>query len=202
MTEKIEAAGQLVRAGYDPEGVLVALGLPKIKHIGLPPVTVQGDEPKPPGPPTPPTPADPAEPLGAERALRAFGDLARERISQYVRREAARARQAAAKAPGEFEGWIDDFYSRESGVLTDVLLPLVRFRLAGLGSGRDPLGVAEGLALGHVERSRDELLGLGVKDLAANVARAVRTWERTRAEALVDQVMALGADETGERNAA
>jgi len=38
---KVESAGQLVRAGYDPKGAAAALGLPALEHIGLPPVTVQ-----------------------------------------------------------------------------------------------------------------------------------------------------------------
>jgi HK97 family phage portal protein len=39
--EKVEQAGSLIRAGFDPADVLQKLGLPPIKHLGLPPVTVQ-----------------------------------------------------------------------------------------------------------------------------------------------------------------
>ena len=39
--EKIESVGQLVRAGYEPGAALHLVGLPTVKHIGLPPVTVQ-----------------------------------------------------------------------------------------------------------------------------------------------------------------
>lgn len=40
---KIVDLGSLVRAGFDPEASLAALGLPPIKHTGLVPVTVQGE---------------------------------------------------------------------------------------------------------------------------------------------------------------
>lgn len=39
--DRIEGAGILVRAGYDPESALTALNLPAIPHSGLVPVTVQ-----------------------------------------------------------------------------------------------------------------------------------------------------------------
>lgn len=38
---RYEQVGSLVRAGYDPDESLAAVGLPPIKHLGLPPVTVQ-----------------------------------------------------------------------------------------------------------------------------------------------------------------
>jgi lambda family phage portal protein len=44
LAERIDALGALIRAGYDPEGALAAVGLPPIEHIGLPPVTVQPEE--------------------------------------------------------------------------------------------------------------------------------------------------------------
>lgn len=40
---RYEQVGSLVRAGFDPAESLAAVGLPPIKHIGLPPVTVQSD---------------------------------------------------------------------------------------------------------------------------------------------------------------
>ena len=45
---RFEQAGQLIRAGFDPEASLAAVGLPVIKHLGLPPVTVQSDAAAPP----------------------------------------------------------------------------------------------------------------------------------------------------------
>lgn len=41
----INALGILVRSGYEPEAACVAMGLDPIKHTGLLPVTVQGDDP-------------------------------------------------------------------------------------------------------------------------------------------------------------
>jgi HK97 family phage portal protein len=39
--DKVNAAGALVRAGYEPVEALEVVGLQPIKHLGLPPVTVQ-----------------------------------------------------------------------------------------------------------------------------------------------------------------
>lgn len=55
-SQRIADAGALVRAGFDPEAALAALGLPAIKHTGLVPVTVQGENvatAEAPGAPTP-----------------------------------------------------------------------------------------------------------------------------------------------------
>jgi HK97 family phage portal protein len=44
LSEQVDAAGALVRAGYDPAAALVAVGLDPIRHLGLLPVTVQSPE--------------------------------------------------------------------------------------------------------------------------------------------------------------
>lgn len=41
--DRVNAVGQLIRAGFDPESSARALGLPEIPHTGLPPVTVQAE---------------------------------------------------------------------------------------------------------------------------------------------------------------
>lgn len=41
---RYEELATLIRAGYDPVESLAAVGLPPIKHLGLPPVTVQPDD--------------------------------------------------------------------------------------------------------------------------------------------------------------
>lgn len=41
LSEKVEQAETLIKAGFDPADVLAKLGLPPMKHLGLPPVTVQ-----------------------------------------------------------------------------------------------------------------------------------------------------------------
>ena len=40
LVDQIEAVGQLIRAGFDPEAALAFLGLPPIKHTGATPITV------------------------------------------------------------------------------------------------------------------------------------------------------------------
>lgn len=57
LDKRIEAAGALVRAGYLPEDAAAAVGLPKLGHLGLPPVTVQA--PRKPKPEPPPGEAQP-----------------------------------------------------------------------------------------------------------------------------------------------
>jgi lambda family phage portal protein len=47
LAERVDALGALIRAGYDPEDSLKAVGMPKIKHLGVPPVTVQAEQKKP-----------------------------------------------------------------------------------------------------------------------------------------------------------
>lgn len=41
LSEKVTQAGDLIKAGFDPVDVMRTLGLPQIRHLGLPPVTVQ-----------------------------------------------------------------------------------------------------------------------------------------------------------------
>jgi hypothetical protein len=41
--QQAEAVGVLIRAGFDPNDALRALGLPDIKHVGLLPITLQSD---------------------------------------------------------------------------------------------------------------------------------------------------------------
>ncbi len=40
-SEKVKQAADLIDAGFDPADVMRTLGLPPIKHLGLPPITVQ-----------------------------------------------------------------------------------------------------------------------------------------------------------------
>lgn len=159
-------------------------------------------EPAPAPPPVPPPAAAPAPtaepPVDRNRrakSLDAQRHVTKDRLAQYVRREVRRVRSAAGKDAGDFEAWLDDFYSRERGVLTDVLLPLVRLRLSVAPSEDDPLARAEALADQHVTRSREELLSLGAKNLAFEAERLVKTWESQRANDLTDAIMALGVEE-------
>lgn len=50
LVEQVNAAGILVRSGFDPAAALTAVGLDPITHLGLLPVTVQPDDPPTGGP--------------------------------------------------------------------------------------------------------------------------------------------------------
>jgi phage portal protein BeeE len=41
LSEKVKQAKELIDAGFEPDSVMDALNLPRIKHLGLPPVTLQ-----------------------------------------------------------------------------------------------------------------------------------------------------------------
>lgn len=44
MKDRVNAAGILIRSGFDPASSLAAMGLPAITHTGLLPVTVKDEE--------------------------------------------------------------------------------------------------------------------------------------------------------------
>lgn len=44
LVDQIEAVGQLIRAGFEPDSALAFLGLPPIKHTGLVPITVTPEQ--------------------------------------------------------------------------------------------------------------------------------------------------------------
>jgi HK97 family phage portal protein len=41
LTDRIEAVGGLIRAGFEPAAALEVAGLPQVEHLGMPPVTIQ-----------------------------------------------------------------------------------------------------------------------------------------------------------------
>lgn len=41
LSEKVTQANDLIKAGFDPADVMATLGLPPIRHLGLPPITLQ-----------------------------------------------------------------------------------------------------------------------------------------------------------------
>lgn len=43
MKDRVNAAGILIRSGFDPAASLAAVGLPPVAHTGLLPVTVKDD---------------------------------------------------------------------------------------------------------------------------------------------------------------
>lgn len=182
--EKVDAVGALIRAGFDPQASLQAVGLPSIPHTGLVPVTVKPEEEPPPAPP-----ADDGSERSAERvaSLRA---LALAWVIPYVKREAARIR-AAAKKPAELEAWARSFYEREHLVLAQQLEPLIRFRVEQEGLAGDVTIMAERVAAEHVAESRDEVLGLRARDLPFELEQLARRWEKARPLRLAERIMAL-----------
>lgn len=53
--KRVDAAGSLIRAGFRPDGALVAVGLDPVEHTGFLPVTLQSDPAAAPPPPAPAT---------------------------------------------------------------------------------------------------------------------------------------------------
>jgi hypothetical protein len=53
MAAQVNAAGTLIRSGFEPGDALRAVGLDPIKHLGLLPVTLQGKGDIAPAPPLP-----------------------------------------------------------------------------------------------------------------------------------------------------
>jgi hypothetical protein len=174
MAEKVEAVGQLIRAGFDPEASAAALGLPAIPHTGALPVTVQAE-------------SDPA--ADAVRGLRPVViDLA----ARFGRREAEKARRAAKRGAVAFEEWVGEFYGPEEALLAETLRPVVALRYVLGGAPTDGAGAAsKALARDYVERSRRELLDLRVQDLEAQAELLLRRWELLRPVELADAVEAL-----------
>lgn len=164
-----------------------------MRAYSWPPTTWQWDPSAPAAAASAP-PAPVPEPSTA-RARLALRELVEERVSQYVRRESGRVRQASRAGAQAFEGWIASFYQREQAVLVDVLAPLVRCNQALEGSDGDAREVSEAIARAHITRSRDGLLALGHRNLEFEADRLAKSWEKARPSELVDQVMALRAEE-------
>lgn len=205
--EKIEALGQLVRAGFDPAGSLKAVGLPDIAHTGLLPVTVQPeDEPSPAAPPAgdpPPAPPQDEETPPASRAVSvtlAQRTALAATVARYIRREAQNAQRAAKRGPQAFQAWADTFYSPdERAVLSESLEPVVALCAATRGVEGDPAAIADEFAGRYMARSKAELLGVRAKDLETAVPALLKKWETSRALEGVEELMAaLGAAEEKE----
>jgi len=193
IAEKVEALGGMIRAGFDPDESLQVLGLPKVKHLGLPPVTVQSVE-----PPAPPfTPANP-DPAAAARGLR---PVVVSLAARFGRREAEKARRAAKRGAEAFEQWVGEFYGREADVLAELLQPVVALRYFMAGSTNDGAEASKELARAYVERSRRELLDLRAQDLEAQTELLLQRWELLRPVEMADAVAALRGDEGGQANA-
>ena len=166
----------------DAELIAEKENLPKPKPKPAPAAPVA-----PPAGSAPPPP--PARMLAADRAN--LMDAA----GRFVRREAIAARRASKKGPEAFSAWADEFYRDEVGMLRGFLVPAVRLSLACRGLEGDADGVSAALAKGYIERSKEDLLGLPVKDLEARADALVSRWETGRPAELVEQFLALQPEE-------
>lgn len=214
MAERIEQVGQLVRAGFDPVESLSALGLPPIKHLGMPPVTVQppvepepaapppGEEPPPEDQPPPGQEDQPDEqppPDEAARMAKARRTLLLDVAARYVRREAFHVRRASRLGPGGFEAWQTAFYAREEGHLRGVIGPAVGLVLAWKGCPADAGAVAGDLARAYLAQSREALGSLPARQLAEQAEWLVTRWETARPMELADAIAAAGVTVQADR---
>ncbi len=192
---RTDAAGVLIRAGFDPADATAVVGLPPMKHIGLPPVTVQSPGKLSPLPPPPPSEDEPSIP--PERAIEALRPLIELRLAQHVKHNCLLVRRAAKEGPAKFGAWVESFPAREALVLADVLAPLVRCALLLRGSHDDPTAQSVAIATLHAGRSREELLSLRTGDLEFAADRLAQRWERDRPAELVAAIEALRGQEKG-----
>lgn len=104
LAQRVEAAGALVRAGYDPDETLVALNLPDIRHTGAAPITLQSDD----------TPS----PKGGPKATAQVHLLAQEAAGRLVRKETVAVAKAARKYAADdviWRSWLGEFYEGFAG---------------------------------------------------------------------------------------
>jgi HK97 family phage portal protein len=171
---RVEAVGALVRAGFDPAEALLALGLPPITHIGLPPVTVQAvRDPSPPPPEDAPAPPrsraieetpnteDAPKLLSAEVRLRtAWGKRLRaemQRILDSITDETERGR-AVADVDVEAMNW--DWQDRYFDDVASELSQVHATVLAGESFLTTPLLEAHQVANSYAAARSAELLSL------------------------------------------
>lgn len=101
----------------------------------------------------------------------AHRDLLADALGRLLRKETAAARQAAKK-PGEFLRWLDDFYDHHQGLLEAAVRPALAAwsAVAGGAMGAD---LARTLAVDHCTRSRADLLDAAGSAAAAEFPAAV-----------------------------
>lgn len=94
----------------------------------------------------------------------------------------------AAKEPGKFLRWLDEFYSHHSTTFEAEIGPTLRAIALHIGRTIDP---AEVVRL-HVEQSRQALLAaaeVSVERLSESVETCVRSWDSSRAAAFAQGVL-------------
>ena len=107
--QRVEAVGSLVRAGFDPKEALKLMGLDPIKHLGVPPVTLQSDL-------TPGKRAEQRSAASRKSVAKAFHQVFADGAARVVKRERADVMRAAEKhltvrGMDDFSLWLDQFYS-------------------------------------------------------------------------------------------
>ena len=142
------------------------------------------EEPEPAPAPEPDPPAlDP--PQEDDEAMRAaLRDLLADGLRRVLGREAVQARKAA-RDPGNFLDWLDDFYG-STGKLAEYLRSSIR--------ACEAAGYEVGDLLGdHVTRSQEELLEVAgtstARTLEANVDQVVEQWQHTRPHQVASTVL-------------
>lgn len=152
---------------------------------------------------TPPPPAESAKPTPLpaptqQQAAKSSDKLAAAlrksivtALARCLRKEAAEANKAA-KRPGEFVGWIDEFYARHAEMVTNELsAPLAAWAAAGLIQLADGEDWPADCAACHVARSRDDLLSAAEcrpAELPERVERAVERWQTERVAEVVAEL--------------
>ncbi len=190
--QRIENVAKLIQAGFDPEESAQAMGLPPIKHLGAPPVTVQPvvDPAPPPSDSEPPDDLDPVD-EGRKKVAAAVRAVLVDTVSRFVEREASQAREAAKGGPEVFGRWVERFYSREPARLRAQIRTLVDLHLVNAGLRADAAAVAEGLAVDYMRRSREELEALKASNLQQEVEGLVKRWLTLRPVEVADAIAAI-----------
>lgn len=139
-------------------------------------------------PPTPPAPDTPSS-RRAESLVDGMRKAILLAVSRCLRKEAAEATKAARK-PGQFVAWLDEFYSRHAEMVRETVSPLVRsWQLAFAAGGPED---ESGYAARHCERSRADLLAAAecpAAELESRVQKCVEKWNTERMSLILTELL-------------
>jgi HK97 family phage portal protein len=202
ISDRADTVGVLVRAGFDPAESLKAVDLPPIKHLGVPPITVQKEEEPGGGDPNPvPPPLRTAAALPSEsvrglspQVIAAQRVMLADAVRRNLAREKDKARATATHGPERLRAWVGEFYA---GPYVDAfrraLLPPIQLHVALTESDRDPDQVARDFVDAHVIESRRQfhaLLDNPSTDVLGAVEELMARWDIERVNTIPDAVMA------------
>ncbi|HJZ57300.1 MAG TPA: phage portal protein [Gemmataceae bacterium] len=137
-----------------------------------------------------PNPGSPARSPGQLAASLRSGMVAA--VGRCLRKEAAEALKAAKK-PGGFVAWVEEFYGRHGGMLADHTRALIEAWSAAFGT--DPWGGAEAFAEQHLADSKNALLAAAevpADRLADSVESVVSRWQSERLAAIAGELQPGG----------